>query len=133
MNDRDRVSETENGCDCTKQSHSVWGSSKILKEIHCVSSVWALTEIKLCPETFFFYSSTRSETILPVAQSRLSLHRSLCVCKNRSHRLNPRWLQKTLQLSFILDMKFPKWLKSGNAYNLISFSSNGYDEGLYTY
>lgn len=36
------------------------------------------------------------------------------------------------KLSFILDIKFPKWLKSGNAYNLISFSSNGYDEGLYS-
>jgi len=91
MNDRDRVSETESGCDCTKQSHSVWGSSKILKEIHCVSSGSALTEIKLCPETFL-YSSTRSETILPVAQNRLSSHRSLSLCKNRSHRLIPRWL-----------------------------------------
>lgn len=91
------------------------------------SIVLALFELwqKLnCVQRLFLYSSTRSETILPVAQSRLSLHRSLCVWKKkRSHRLNPRWLQKTLQLSFILDMKFPKWLKSGNAYNLISFSS----------
>lgn len=64
------------------------------------------------------------------------LRTDLSVCKNRSHRLIPRWLQKNCTTLIYLNIKFikfPKWLKSGNAYNLISFSSNGYDEGLYTY